>query len=160
VCGFEVPAEDIADIDDGQRQLDAWVADINTRVYRTHKERIDERFAREAPLLLPLRADLRIVEHTEKRVVGAQGSIAYRANRYAVPAGYRGRTVLIRDDGKHVGIYLGKQLLVEHTAACGKGQIVHGSLQIGIPLAALVAALIDQTVVDSRPLSAYEDLIG
>jgi transposase len=155
-----LPGRRFVDIADGQRQLEAWVADVNTRVHRTHKERIDERFAREAPLLLPLRSDLRIVEHTEKRVVGAEGSIAYRANRYAVPAGHRGRTVLIRDDGEHVRIYLGKQMLIEHTAAQGKGQIVDGSLSVGVPLTALVSAMIDQTFVDSRPLSAYEDLIG
>src|SRR5581483_2290875 len=128
--------------------------DVNTRVHRTHGEVIDERFERERPLLLPLRPELRIVERTESRIVSAEGNIAYRGNHYALPAGHRGRSVLVRDDGQRIRIFTGRTLLIEHPLSLGKGRLIGG-----VPLDGLIQGMIERTIVAQRPLAAYEELI-
>ena len=132
---------------------DAWIAEANTRVHRTHGEVVDERFAREAPLLTRLRADLRIIGIRVTRRVNVEGFIEYRASRYEVPSGHRGRTVLVRDDGRHVRIYAADTLLCEHPTAIGRGQILRtGGLHPA--LARQLATL----VVEHRPLSVYDEV--
>jgi transposase len=150
-----LPGRTFTGIDDGQRQLLGWLLQINQRVHRTHGEVVDVRFAREQPLLLPLRPKLRIVERTESRIVCAEGTVAYRGNRYTLPSGHRGRNVLVRDDGERIRISVGRLLLVEYALALGKGRII-GSVSRD----ACVAGLIERTVVVQRPLSAYEELLG
>jgi len=139
---------------DGQFQLDDWLVEANSRVHRTHGEVIEERFAREAPLLIPLRRDLQIVAKREVRRVNAEGFVEYRASRYEIPKGNRGRTVLIRDDGQRVRIYAGDKLLCDHPAAVGRGQTSH------LPAAALMPSLereLRSLAVERRPLTIYDE---
>jgi transposase len=149
-----LPGRTFSGLEDGQQQLLSWLSQINQRVHRTHGEVIDVRFAREQPLLLALRPKLRIVERTESRVVCAEGTVAYRGNRYTL-SGHRGRNVLVRDDGERLRIFDGRTLLVEYPLALGKGRVI-GS----VPRDARVHGVIERTVVAQRPLSAYEELVG
>jgi len=122
-------------------------------VHRTHGEVVDERFAREGPLLTPQRPGLTIVGVRETRRVNAEGFVEYRASRYQVPPGNRGRTVVIRDDGERVRIYAADTLLREHPTAAGKGQM----LRIGTLAPSLERAL-ETLVVEHRPLSVYDEV--
>ena len=59
-AGF-LPGRDLSNgLMDARRQLDEWVAETNARVRRSHGEIVDERFAREAPLLTPVRITMRL----------------------------------------------------------------------------------------------------
>lgn len=138
---------------DGQRQLDEWIAEANARVHRTHGEVVDERFAREAPLLTRLRPGLSIVGTRETRRVNAEGFVEYRASRYQVPPGHRGRTVLVRDDGERVRIYAADALLCEHPTAAGRGQLVRiNALQPSLQRE------LQSLVVERRPLTVYDEV--
>jgi transposase len=139
---------------DAQRQLDEWVAEANARVHRTHGEIVDARFAREAPLLTPLRSGLTIVGVRQTRRVNAEGFVEYRASRYEVPPGHRGRTVLLRDDGERVRIYAADALLCEHALAGGRGQTLR--------LATLAPSLqrqLETLVVEHRSLAVYDEVM-
>ncbi len=138
---------------DAQRQLDDWIAEANARIHRTHGEVVDERFAREAPLLTPLRPELSIVGVRETRRVNAEGFVEYRASRYQVPPGNRGRTVVIRDDGQRVRIYAADTLLCEHPTAAGHGQLLRISA-----LAPSLQRELETLVVEHRPLAVYDEV--
>jgi hypothetical protein len=114
------------------------------------------RFAREAPLLIPLRRDLQIVAKRELRRVNAEGYVEYRASRYQMPVGNRGRTVVLRDDGEHIRIFSGDRLLCEHKAAAGRGQT-----RMLVPAMLLLPSAqreLNALTVEQRPLSIYDEL--
>ena len=138
---------------DAQRQLDEWIVEANGRVHRTHGEVVNERFAREGPLLTPLRAELTILGVRATRRVNAEGFVEYRASRYQVPPGNRGRTVVLRDDRERVHIYAADTLLCVHPTAAGKGQ----TLRIDTLVPSLQRAL-ETLVVEHRPLSIYDEV--
>jgi transposase len=150
-----LPGRTFTDLESAQQQLIAWLTQINQRVHRTHGEVVDARFAKEQPLLIALRPKLRIVERTETRVVCAEGTVAYRGNRYTLPAGHRGRTVLLRDDGERIRVLAGQTVLVEYPVALGKGRILGA-----VTRDARVTGTIERTIVAQRPLSVYEELLG
>ena len=106
-------------------------------------------------MLIALSPTLRIVERTETRVVCAEGSVAYRGNRYILPRGHRGRTVLLRDGGECIRVLAGQTILVEYPLASGKGRIIGA-----VSRAARVVGAIERTIVAQRPLSVYEELVG
>ena len=150
-----LPGRTFTGLEDGPFQLDDWLVEANTRIHRTHGEVIEERFPREAPLLIPLRRDLQIVAKREVRRVNAEGFVEYRARRYELPKGNRGRTVVIRDDGQQVRIYAGDKLLCEHPAAPGRGQISH------LRAVALMPSLereLRTLTVERRPLAIYDEV--
>ena len=151
-----LPGRTFTGVSDAQYQLDDWLIEANGRVHRTHGEVVEERFAREAPLLTPLRSDLQIVAKRELRRVNAEGFIEYRGSRYQVPAGNRGRTVIVRDDGELVRIYCDKKLLCEHSTAQGRGQVRHLPAQ---PRTSLERELQTLTV-EHRPLGIYDEVSG
>jgi transposase len=150
-----LPGRTFTDLESAQQQLFAWLTQINQRVHRTHGEVVDVRFAKEQPLLIALRPKLRIVERTETRVVCAEGTVAYRGNRYTLPPGHRGRTVLLRDDGERIRVLAGQAVLVEYPLALGKGRILGA-----VTRDPRVAGAIERTIVAQRPLSVYEELVG
>ncbi len=119
-----LPGCELTGLDDAQRQLEAWLSEANARVHRTHGEVVDDRFAREAPLLTSLPPYLRIVERTATRIVSVEGTIEYRANRYELPAGFRGRSLLVRDDGRVLRVFAGSELIYSHELVAGKGRVV------------------------------------
>jgi transposase len=143
-------------LDNAQLQLSGWLPEANARVHRTHGEVVDVRFAREAPLLIPLRRDLQIVAKRELRRVNAEGYVEYRASRYQMPVGNRGRTVVLRDDGEHIRIFSGDRLLCEHKAAAGRGQT-----RMLVPAMLLLPSAqreLNALTVEQRPLSIYDEL--
>ena len=149
-----LPGRTFTELEGAQEQLFGWLTQINQRVHRTHGEVVDVRFAKEQPLLIALRPTLQIVERTESRVVCAEGTVAYRGNRYTLPSGHRGRTVLIRDDGKRIRVLAGQTVLVEYPLALGKGRILGA-----VTRDPRLMGAIERTVVAQRPLSVYEELI-
>lgn len=149
-----LPGRTFTDLENAQQQLFAWLSQISQRVHRTHGEVVDVRFAKEQPLLLALRPNLRIVERTETRIVCAEGTVAYRGNRYILPPGYRGQTVLVKDDGERLRVVAGKTALVEYPLAAGKGRVL-GAVQRD----SRTAEIVERTLVAQRALSAYEELV-
>lgn len=150
-----LPGRTFSGVGDAQFQLDDWLVEANGRVHRTHGEVVDERFAQEAPLLIPLRQDLQIVAKREARRVNAEGYVEYRSSRYQVPSGNRGRTVILRDDGERVRIYAGDKLLCEHATAIGRGQARH------LPATRLLPSLqreLQALSVEHRPLAIYDEV--
>lgn len=150
-----MPGRTFTGLDDAQFQLDDWLPEANSRVHRTHGEVVDVRFAREAPLLIPLRRDLQIVAKREVRRVNAEGFVEYRASRYEMPPGNRGRSVVIRDDGERVRISTGEKLLCEYPTAPGRGQVCH------LPGGKLRPSLdreLQKLIVERRPLAIYDEV--
>lgn len=115
-----LPGRTFSDLVDANAQLADWLSEANRRVHRTHGEVVSERFAREAPLLIPLRPGMQLVTRTALRVVDAEGCISYATNRYELPRGYRGCTVLVRDDGAQLRMYDGNALICEHAVLAGR----------------------------------------
>lgn len=146
------PGRAFIDVDDGERQLQEWLHEANQRVHRTHGEIVDVRFAYEAPLLLPLRASMAIVSRTEQRVVDAEGFVSYGSNRYEVPPGHRGRTLLVHDNGATLRFYDGDMLICEHCRLHGKGRIARDRRE-GSNVPALLAV-----AVERRSLTEYDEV--
>lgn len=145
------PGRTISDVDDAQRQLDDWLEDANRRVHRTHGEVVDVRFAREAPLLLPLRAGMAIVSRTEQRIVDVEGFVSYGSNRYEMPTGQRGRTLLVHDNGHTLRFYEGNVLVYEHRRLHGRRRTAHRRPEGN--LRALLALTVEQ-----RSLAEYDEV--
>ena len=115
-----LPGRTFTDLVDANAQLADWLIQANGRVHRTHGEVVSERFAREAPLLIALRPGMQLVAKTAVRVVDAEGCVNYATNRYELPRGYRGRTVVVRDDGTLLRVYDGSALICEHPVMQGR----------------------------------------
>ena len=146
------PGRTFVDFDDAQRQLREWIAESNRRVHRTHGEIVDVRFAREAPLLLPLRAGMAVISRTETRVVDAEGFISYGSNRYQMPSGQRSCNLIVVDNGSSLRFYSGEVLVCEHRRLQGKGRLsLHGQQNSKIPMLLALA-------VERRPLSEYDEV--
>jgi hypothetical protein len=89
--------------------------EADPRVQGTVKEVVSERFAREAPHLAPLPAVRYDTSYRERRLVGWDGYVDIRGNRYSAPDPFRGQpvTVRIRLDGTAT-ILSEEDPLVEH----------------------------------------------
>jgi transposase len=93
-----------------------WLAEeADQRVHGTVREVVAERFSRELPLLSALPAARYDTSYHETRQVGWDGYIDVSGNRYSVPSGLAGRTVLI-----HIGldgtlrVYHGEEEVTTH----------------------------------------------
>jgi len=153
VKGSFLPGRSFVDLDDGQAQLLSWVHDVNGRVHRTHGEIIRERFVLEQPLLLALRAGMTPIARVMTRVVNAEGWISYDGNRYELPLGHRGKTVLVHDDGQRLRISDHETLLCHHPKLLGQHQVARRPCERRV-----IAASTPQLVVARRPLSYYEEV--
>ena len=89
--------------------------EADQRMHGTVKEVVAERFAREAPALRPLPAQRYDTSYRETRIVGWDGYIEIRGNRYSVPGHLAGKSVNIRIglDGA-ASIYYGEELEATH----------------------------------------------
>jgi transposase len=146
------PGRTLVDVDDAQRQLDEWLAEANQRVHRTHGEVVDVRFTREAPLLSPLRTAMAIISRTDQRIVDAEGLVSYGRNHYEIPSGYRGRTLLVHDNGFALRFYDGDRLICEHRRLHGKGRLAQLRREASPVESSLAVA------VERRPLSEYDEV--
>jgi len=74
-----------------------WLAEeADPRVHGTVKEVVRERFDREAPHLGPLPATRFDTAYYLKRIVGWDGYVDVRGNRYSIPSEFCGQTVTVR----------------------------------------------------------------
>ncbi len=79
------------------QQLLAWLGvEADRRVHGTHGEVVIERFACEAPALSTLPALPYDTSYRETRIVGWDGYIEVRGNRYSVPARLCGKVIAVR----------------------------------------------------------------
>lgn len=151
VKGSFLRGRTFTDLADANTQLQGWLAEANSRIHRTHGERIDDRLARERPLLIPLR-NMPPIERVTSRVVDAEGMIAYAANRYELPRGYRGRTVVVRDDGHDLRIFDRDVLICRHPLLAGRGSLRRRATIVELDAYRNV-------VVERRPLSFYDEAV-
>lgn len=125
--------------------------EADPRIHGTVRERVADRFAREAPLLQPLPPTRYDTSYWELRQVAWDAYIDVRGNRYSVPAALVGRRVSVRIglDGA-LRIFDGETLVAQHQlcpAADGWSTVpAHHA-----PLWAAVA-------VEQRPLTVYEEV--
>jgi transposase len=142
-----------SDVVDANAQLSTWLAEINKRRHGTHDELVHERFAVEQPLLNPLRPGMLISDRLVTRTVDAEGAIVYRSNYYELPRGYRGRDLVVRDDGRRLRVFDAGALICEHELLLGRFERSKR---------AQVAEIVKRTpvVVQRRALDVYEDLLG
>lgn len=95
---------------------EAWLhEEADLRLHGTVKEVVSERFDRERGHLRPLPAVRYDTSYFEKRVVGWDGYIEVRGNRYSVPDDLRGQLVSVRIglDG-HLRVLSGDGAVAEH----------------------------------------------
>lgn len=144
------------DLADANAQLRIWLLEMNARRHGTHGEIVEDRFAVEKPLLIPLRNGMNNVERIVTRIVDAEGAITYAANVYELPRGYRGRELTVRDDGHYIRIYAGAALVCEHKLMFGRGERTRRR-EITGPTTIERSTSSD---VSRRSLQVYEDLVG
>jgi transposase len=144
-----LPGREFTDLADANAQLQQWLAEANQRIHRTHGERVDERLARERVLLIPLRP-MPPIERVTSRVVDAEGTISYEANRYELPRGYRGRAVVVRDDGRELRIFDREALICRYPLFVGRGEVLRRAKIVELDAYRNV-------IVERRPLSVYDE---
>lgn len=100
--------------------------DLDLRVHGTTHEAPLARFAQERALLTPLPEGRFVGVQTESRKVSWDCLVAFRSNRYSVPAAYAGKMVWLRvSHGCRLVVFSSRrELLAEHDLRQGKGQIV------------------------------------
>jgi len=143
------------DLADANAQLTNWLLEVNARRHGTHGEMVHERFARERPLLIPLRTGMSRVQRVVTRIVDAEGAISYDANVYELPRGYRGRELTVRDDGRLLRVFAGASLVYEHALLLGRGQRAR---RRDVAIAVAERSVVIE--VARRPLDVYEELVG
>lgn len=139
---------------DADAQLAAWLRESNQRRHGTHGEFVNERFAREQPLLIAVRAGMARRERVVTRVVDAEGVVTYDTNAYELPRGYRGRELTVRDDGRTLRVCAGNALIYQHDLAPGRGERIKRH--------DVVAPVSKQTepIIPRRSLDVYDEVIG
>jgi transposase len=95
--------QSLAHLNDVTRWWLEHVSDVH--VHRTTGERPLDRHARELPYLIPLPAQAFDPSPVVYRVVGAEGLVTWRSNRYSVPWRYIGQTLPVRVTETEVVIY-------------------------------------------------------
>lgn len=106
-----------ASLEEANNLAEVWLKEVaDQRLQGTVKEIVAERFERERPFLTPLPLDRFDTSYHEQRLVGFDGYIDVRGNRYSVPDDYRAGQVEVRiglGDGR-LRIYAGDELICEH----------------------------------------------
>jgi transposase len=163
------PAVEFVDGVDLNRQAHAWMDGVaNVRVHGTTGERPLDRFAREAPHLLPRPAPERVEPFLrEERRVGRDGFVAWERGWYGVPWAWAGQGVQVAATAHLVELWAGTTRLAVHPRATRPGQrFVLPGQWAGLPrtdgrrpagpLGQQRAAL----DVEARPLAVYDALVG
>ena len=114
------------DVETANKDLATWLAEKSGRVHGTTHERVDERYAREAPHLQPLPPRPCDVSMRLYREVRKDCAIAVLGNRYVVPHTLVGRQVLVRvgEDLRRLRIFADDRLVVGYAIPEGKGRLV------------------------------------
>jgi len=135
------------------QQAEQWLRqEADRRVHGTVKEVVAERFARECPLLHPVRPERFDTAYREWRQVGWDAYVDVRGNRYSVPEHLAGQRVAIRIslDGL-VAIYDGDTVVARHR--------LRGIEEGWVTVPAHHIPLWERTLeVERRPLVVYEEV--
>ena len=163
------PAVEFRDGVDLNRQAHAWMERVaNVRVHGTTDERPVDRFAREAPQLLPVPRAERVEPFLrEERRVGRYGFVTWERGWYGVPWTWAGQRVHVAGTESTVEIWGGGARLAVHPRATRPGQrLVLPGQWAGLPRSDARRAaepLGHQRValdVETRPLAVYDELVG
>jgi transposase len=132
--------------------LEHWLRnEADQRCHGTLKEVVAERFAREAPTLLPLPPQPYDTSYRELRRVSWDSYIEVRGNRYSVPASLVGQMVVVRiglDD--RLRVYQDEQMVAAHqlqSASTGWVTVPEHHARLWQ----------DALAVEQRPLTVYEE---
>lgn len=163
------PAVEFVDGVDLNHQAHAWMDGVaNIRIHGTTGERPVDRFAREAPHLLPLPAAERVAPFLrEERRVGRDGFVAWERGWYGVPWTWAGQRVQVAATEHLVELWAGATRLAVHPRATHAGQrLVLPGQWAGLPRADArrpTSPLGQQRAaldVEARPLAIYDALVG
>lgn len=120
-----VPGRSFADLDDFNRQLAAWQAEVaDLRLHGTTHQRPIDRFTDEAAALVPCAGQPSFLQAmVRERVVADDWLVSIDGNRYSVPFGLIGQTVeVVRAGGLWLVRHHGR-LVAEHPVLAGRAQL-------------------------------------
>jgi transposase len=120
-----LPGRTFVDFMDFDEQLTQWMGEIaDVRVHGTTHERPIDRFAREAPLLIPTASQPSFqLEARQLRVVAADYLVSVDTNRYSVPFTLIGQPVEVLRRGESVEVFHRGTLVASHPVLPGKHQL-------------------------------------
>jgi transposase len=102
------------DDDDLNRQALQWLEKANRRRLRELKATPIELFAAEKPHLISLPLYVPEVYRSFQRIVDAYGCVSVEGLKYPAPAGYIGKTVLVRESKDRIRLFDGHKELAAH----------------------------------------------
>lgn len=120
-----VPGRTFADLDDFNRQLAAWQAEVaDLRLHGTTHQRPIDRFADEAAALVPTAGQPSFLQAmVRERIVADDWLVSIDGNRYSVPFRLIGQTVdVVRAGGTWLIRHRGRQV-AEHPVLAGRAQL-------------------------------------
>jgi transposase len=168
------PGRVFRDLEDFNVQLAAWQAEVaDQRIHGTTHQRPIERFAEEAPALVPTASQASFLQALVRdRVVAEDWLVSIEGNRYSVPFGLIGKTVqVVREGGCWVIRYRGR-VMAEHAVLAGRARLSvrpeHGPGAAARNArrhhaghsAAVERAVDTARDVEVRDLAVYERLLG
>ena len=116
-------AAHFANLEDLNRQLDRWLAEIaNARVHATTDRVIGEHFAQERSSLLPLPAGAFNATLKLQRRVSHEGMVSVGGNLYSVPDGTRSRALEVHTLAREIHIFEDGMLIAAHPILSGRHQ--------------------------------------
>ena len=116
-------ARTFRDMDDLNRQFDAWRGEIaNPRVHATTRRVVDEHFAEERPALIAHPAMPYSAVLTVERRVSHEGMVSVGGNLYSVPDATRKRVVEVQSHPKEVRVFEDGALIAAHPLLEGRNQ--------------------------------------
>lgn len=161
---------EFADLADLRAQGRHWQDEVaNVRVHSTTHARPCDLVSAEGLIPLASITAYRLSEKVE-RVVDAEGFVRLRGSRYSVPPEVVGRRVIVECGEQQVVVRLGEVVIAEHTAAARRGECrahpEHVAAMWRLAFARTPVpptqanTLLFQQSVATRPLSAYEEVLG
>jgi transposase len=162
------PTADFVDLADLNRQAATWAESIaNVRTHGTTGVRPIDRFADEAPRLLPAPSRDRLAAFLRaERRVGRDGFVAWDQAWYGVPWRWAGETVRVEATDRTVEIWHGAERVAVHPHATRPRQRLLAPAQwTGLrpssrqPAAEPLARQRDAVAVEVRPLAIYDTLV-
>jgi transposase len=162
------PTAEFVDLTDLNRQAAAWTEGIaNVRCHGTTGVRPIDRFADEAPRLLPVPSRERLTGFLRaERRVGRDGFVAWDQAWYGVPWRLAGETVRVEATDRTVEIWSGTERVAVHPHATrprqrllAPGQWTGLAPSSRRPAAEPLGRQRDAVAVDVRPLAVYDALV-
>ena len=161
------PTADFVDLGDLNRQAATWTDSVaNVRTHGTTGARPIDRFAAEAPLLLPVPSRERLTPFLRaERRVGRDGFVAWEQAWYGVPWRWAGETVRVEATDRTVEIWSGTERVAVHPHATRPRQRLLAPAQwTGLrsserrPPSEPLGHQRQTIAVDIRPLAVYDAL--